>query len=79
MVAMIIIIIIINMSCKEVTTQLFTVVWLIIELEKKGSIEAYSYIRNTYDTLTSNSPVISLPLFISILLIIILWTKCIYR
>ena len=53
----------VNSPCKAVTTQVFTLVGLLVELvtaiEKiKGSIEASPFIIEPPVTVTSNSPVI---------------------
>ena len=54
----------VNMRCKLVTYQVFTVVDLLVEISTsteitKGYFEAYPSIRKLYVTVTSNSPVIS--------------------
>ena len=51
----------VDIHCKAVTTQVFTV--LLVELgtaisKSKVSLEAYPSIKQTYVTVTSNSPVI---------------------
>ena len=57
------------MSCKAVTTNLFTVVGLLVEtitaiVKPKGSLEASNYIRKPNIIVTYNIPVISTPLSI---------------
>ena len=53
----------VEIHCKAVINQVFTVVGLIVELgtaieKSKGSLDAYPSIRKTSVTVTSNSPVI---------------------
>ena len=53
----------VKICCKSVTTQVFTVVGLLVELctaiaKPKGSLEASPSIRQPSVTITSNSPVI---------------------
>ena len=60
----------VDIRCKLVTTQVFTVVGLLVELGKaiakpKCSIEAYPSIRQMSVTVTSGSPVIYYSLFSS--------------
>ena len=60
----------VEIHCTAVTTQVFTLIGLLVELGKaiaksKGSLEAYPSIRQTSITVTSNSPIIYSSLFSS--------------
>ena len=62
---------VVKVYCKAVTTQVFTVVSLLVELgtsiaKSKDYIDAYPSIRQPSVTVPSNSPVVYPPLFASL-------------
>ena len=72
------------MSCKEVTCQVFTLLYLLVGLstsitKTNDYLETSTSITKLSFAVDSNSPVISLPLFSFLCFGIMLWTKSIYQ